>query len=53
MSFSVANTVFFKTYSYFDVTSGNLDSEKVHEDCILQEEIYYIFSQETLKITNI
>ena len=37
------------TDSRYDITSVNFNSEKVHED----DKIYYNFSQENPKITNI
>ena len=49
--FSVANTVSYQKYAYFDITSHNfakLDSKKVHEDKIFgPQDILQFFSRES------
>ena len=46
--------VFIQRDSRYDITSVNFSSEKVHEDDIFSsDKIYYNFSQENPKITNI
>ena len=42
VSFSIANTVSDQKRAYFDVTSGNFDTEKVHEDKIPHKRAYFI-----------
>ena len=41
------------TDSRYDITSVNFNSGKVHEETILSDKIYYNFSQENPKITNV
>ena len=41
------------TDSRYDITSVNFNSGRIHEDDILSDKIYYNFSQENPKITNV